>query len=147
MTDLPENIKSSIQTFLKASTDSEISESGVKIGSPERVWGPKNDIQGVGCCSGPGGEGPCRMLQCECLESEETEDNGAYDYKGEITWFQGRCDSCKEIYFGYFSCIEISKPSWWLERMLLFFRMFESRPSAQSYEGRKYFIGYYESQY
>tara|TARA_R110001592_G_scaffold18816_6_gene77660 strand:- start:5013 stop:6191 length:1179 start_codon:yes stop_codon:yes gene_type:complete len=97
LTDLPENIKSSIQTFLKASTDSEIAESGVKIGSPERVWGPKNDIQGMGCCSGPGGEGPCRMLQCECLESEETEDNGAYDYKGEITWFQGRCDSCRKF--------------------------------------------------
>lgn len=96
LTDLPENIKSSIQTFLKASTDSEMSESGVKIGTSERVWGPKNDIEGVGCCSGPDGEGPCRMLQCECLESEETENSDPYTYSGEITWFTGRCDSCRK---------------------------------------------------
>ena len=97
LTDLPENIKSSIQTFLKASTDSEISESGVKIGSPERVWGPKNDIKDSGCCSGPDGMGSCRMLQCECLESEDTEEENPYTYEGEITWFQGRCDSCRKF--------------------------------------------------
>ena len=96
LTDLPENIKSSIQTFLKASTDSEIAESGVKIGTPERVWGPKNDIKGMGCCSGPEGEGPCRMLQCECLESEENVDAEPYTYSGEISWFTGRCDSCRK---------------------------------------------------
>ena len=94
ITDLPENIKSSIQTFLKASTDSEMSESGVKIGTPARVWGPRNDIEGIGCCSGPNGEGPCRMLQCECLESTETEDTENYSYTGEITWFKGRCETC-----------------------------------------------------
>lgn len=93
ITDLPENIKSSIQAFLKASTDSEMSESGVKIGSSQRVWGPKNDIKGLGCCSGPNGEGPCRMLQCECIGPGDPEDS--YVNNGQITWFKGRCDSCR----------------------------------------------------
>ena len=94
ITDLPENIKDSIQVFLKASTDSEMSESGVKIGTPERVWGPINRIIGRGCCSGPDGEGPCRMLQCECLGGDGVDDPEPYQNDGNITWFHGKCDSC-----------------------------------------------------
>lgn len=94
ITDLPENIKDSIQVFLKASTDSEMSESGVKIGTSERVWGPINRIIGRGCCSGPDGEGPCRMLQCECLGGDGIDDPEPYENDGNITWFHGKCDSC-----------------------------------------------------
>lgn len=92
--DLPENIKKSIQVFLNASTDSDSIESGVKIGAPERVWGPKNSILGKDCVSGPDGKGPCRMLQCECLDLDEAENNEVYQNEGEISWFTGKCDSC-----------------------------------------------------
>tara|TARA_R110002110_G_scaffold260451_3_gene476213 strand:- start:211 stop:1389 length:1179 start_codon:yes stop_codon:yes gene_type:complete len=93
--DLPENIKKSIQVFLNASTDSESSESGIKIGIIERVWGPKNSILGKDCSSGPEGKGPCRMLQCECLDLDEDENNEVYQNNGEISWFRGKCDSCR----------------------------------------------------
>ena len=97
ITDLPENIKKSIQVFLKASTDSEMEESGVVIGTPDRVWGPVNRMIDRDCCSGPEGEGPCRMLQCECLELDEDDNNEVYENKGEVTWFSGKCDSCRNF--------------------------------------------------
>ena len=92
--DLSPNIKKSIQVFLNASTESESVESGVNIGNSNRVWGPKNSILGKDCVSGPEGKGPCRMLQCECLDLDEDENNEVYQNEGEISWFKGKCDGC-----------------------------------------------------
>jgi len=89
---LPERIQSSIDSFLRTSTQTESEEMNVKIGLPNRVWGPTNKIKDRDCVSGPDGKGPCRMLQCECLgigDSYETE-----DFVGELTWFHGKCDGC-----------------------------------------------------
>ena len=90
--DLPENIKESINTFLMVSNEAESKEAKVKIGTPERVWGPINRIVGRDCCSGPKGKGPCRMLLCECLEGEDDEE--LYDPSVGMTWFTGKCDGC-----------------------------------------------------
>ena len=95
--DLPVNIKDSINTFLKVSNDSENKEFKMKIGSPDRVWGPINRVFGKDCCSGPGGKGPCRMLLCECLETTEDNDDDIYDPKQGLTWFKGRCDGCNNF--------------------------------------------------
>ena len=94
--DLPGNIKESINTFLMVSNESESRESKMKIGTPERVWGPINRIMGEDCCSGPDGKGPCRMLLCECL-GEEDNDEGIYTPSEGLTWFHGRCDACNAI--------------------------------------------------
>jgi len=37
------------------------------------------------------------MLQCECLETEGYEESEVYENNGEISWFQGRCDSCRKF--------------------------------------------------
>jgi len=93
--DLPENIKESINTFLMVSNEAESKEAKIKIGTPERVWGPINRIIGEDCCSGPDGKGPCRMLLCECLEGEE--DEGIYKPEEGLTWFTGKCQGCNKI--------------------------------------------------
>lgn len=90
--DLPANIKESINTFLMVSNESESKESKLKIGTPERTWGPINRIIGKDCCSGPEGKGPCRMLLCECLEGEDDEE--IYDPSEGLTWFTGTCMAC-----------------------------------------------------
>jgi len=94
--DLPPNIKESISTFLKISNESEERDFKMKIGSPERVWGPLNRILDKDCCAGPQGKGPCRMLLCECLENED-DDEIIYNPKTGMTWFGGRCQSCNKI--------------------------------------------------
>jgi hypothetical protein len=95
--DLPENIQRSIQVFLNASTEYESKESKTKIGTSDRVWGPKNSIPGKECASGPDGKGPCRMLQCECLDLDEDDNNDIYENEGEVTWFKGKCDGCGDF--------------------------------------------------
>ena len=95
--DLPENIKDSINTFLKVSNESEGSEFEMKIGNPDRVWGPINRVFGEDCCSGPDGKGPCRMLQCECLETDYDNEDDIYDPSDGLTWFKGRCDGCNQF--------------------------------------------------
>lgn len=79
--DLPENIRESMKTFLKASSGSKSKGYGMS----ERVWGPKNSFEVRECMSGPEGNGPCRMLLCHCLLPE-----------GE-TWFNGKCDVCQNF--------------------------------------------------
>lgn len=95
--DLPENIQRAVQVFLNTSTDYEKEESKVKIGSSDRVWGPRNSILGKECVSGPDGKGPCRMLQCECLDLDPSGDVDIYEGKGEVTWFTGKCDGCDKF--------------------------------------------------
>lgn len=94
--DLSDNIKESINTFLRVSNESESKEAKMKIGNPERVWGPINRIMGKDCCSGPNGKGPCRMLMCDCLEGED-DDGELYDPKSGMTWFTGKCDGCNKF--------------------------------------------------
>lgn len=92
--DIPEEIENSLRIFLETSTNSQ--SLVLKLGNPNRVWGPENKMKDKECCSGPKGEGPCRMLQCECLE--EFDEDDSYDPKLGMTWFTGKCDSCeKEI--------------------------------------------------
>jgi hypothetical protein len=93
--DISPEIEKSLRVFLQTSTDSESYETQVNIGNPDRVWGPENRIEDKDCCSGPDGEGPCRMLQCECLECDDDEDN-MYDPSEGLTWFKGECDYCEK---------------------------------------------------
>lgn len=95
--DLPENIRESINTFLKVSNESESKDFKMKIGNPDRVWGPINRVFGKDCCSGPYGKGPCRMLLCECLETNMDDDDDIYDSSNGLTWFKGRCDGCNNF--------------------------------------------------
>lgn len=55
-----------------------------------RVWGPINRGN-YDCSFAPGGEGPCRMMYCNCREGIEGE-----DYNEDIDWFHGKCDVCKK---------------------------------------------------
>lgn len=91
--DISPEIEKALKLFLKTSTDSESYETKVSIGNPDRVWGPENRMKDKDCCSGPEGQGPCRMLQCECFECDDDEDN-LYDKEEGLSWFKGECDSC-----------------------------------------------------
>ena len=54
-----------------------------------RVFGPANRFVDRNCISNPGKEGPCRMLECLCLEIDH---ENTYDYLVE-EWFTGKCDN------------------------------------------------------
>ena len=90
--DMPREIENSLRIFLETSTNSQSID--LKLGNPNRVWGPENRLKEGECCSGPKGEGPCRMLQCECLE--DYEDDGIYDSNEGMTWFTGECEVCEK---------------------------------------------------
>lgn len=95
--DLPEEVRRSINEFLKGGVRMESEESKLKIGTPDRVWGPMNRMLDRDCCSGPDSKGPCRMLQCECLETEEETENEIYLPEDGLSWFKGECDSCRKV--------------------------------------------------
>lgn len=92
--DMSNEIEDALKTFLKASNETESEEFKIKLNNPERVWGPENKMKERDCCSGPNSEGPCRMLQCECLEEN---DEDSYDPQMGMTWFKGRCDACEKF--------------------------------------------------
>jgi hypothetical protein len=92
-TNLSEEALEAIQLFLKASSLTTEKETKLEFKCQERVWGPSNPVKDRDCCSGPESTGPCRMLQCECLEIGEEEDD-IYDSKKGLTWFKGKCDVC-----------------------------------------------------
>jgi hypothetical protein len=95
--DLPEEVRRSVNEFLKGGVRLESEESKLKIGTPDRVWGPMNRMLDRDCCSGPDSKGPCRMLQCECLEIDEETENEIYLPEDGLSWFKGECDSCRKV--------------------------------------------------
>lgn len=93
--DIPEEIENSLRIFLETSANSEGNKAKIKLGNPNRVWGPMNKGKDRECCSGPEGEGPCRMLQCECLENADEDET--YQFDSGLTWFTGKCDCCEKV--------------------------------------------------
>lgn len=86
--ELSDKTMESIQSYLDISNKVEREESKMRIGDPFRVWGPINKIVGAECSGAPGGKGPCRMLLCRCLDTEEDQDVETSNF------FDGKCDGC-----------------------------------------------------
>jgi hypothetical protein len=93
------NLEEVVQTYLATTTAEEIAElieTGPKIESLvpiERIWGPSNLILGRNCPAAPGGKGPCRMLYCQCRESDELDENAEINPERPFEWFSSNCQN------------------------------------------------------
>lgn len=73
------DMQKSLESFLSVMTDTD--------GNANRVFGPSNPFKEYNCVSNIS-DGPCRMLECSCRNSNEEDDTDKED------WFKGRCDNC-----------------------------------------------------
>jgi len=67
--------------LLKFLTASSLEESSEIDHKANRIFGPVNRCNTRNCISNPGKDGPCRMLECLCLEDDSSD------------WFHGNCDN------------------------------------------------------
>lgn len=81
-----QEINKALLTYLNASSLIESPEASHKA---NRVFGPANRSIDKNCISNPGKDGPCRMLECLCLESEPD----APDEFKLCEWFKGKCEN------------------------------------------------------
>ena len=81
-----QKINDALMCYLSSSSLIESKEISHKA---NRVFGPANRSIDKNCISNPGREGPCRMLECLCLELDE---DAPYDFTLE-EWFTGKCDN------------------------------------------------------
>ena len=79
-------VKEALMSYLHISSLEKNPESSY---SANRVFGPSNRFIDRNCISNPGKEGPCRMLECLCIDSP---DETGYNYIIE-EWFTGKCDN------------------------------------------------------
>jgi len=89
-----EEIQNSLKSFLQSDVLISKEETKLDYNNPVRVWGPMNAIEDFDCSAAPEGKGPCRMLQCMCLEQEDGPE--IYDSSEGLTWFKGKCEVCEK---------------------------------------------------
>lgn len=79
-------LEESLMNYLKVSSLEESKDVDHLV---NRVFGPANRFSDKNCISNPNKNGPCRMLQCLCLESNFDDEN-VYSLN---EWFTGICDN------------------------------------------------------
>lgn len=80
-------LQEALETVLSAYSDDKSDEEKNAV----RVFGPINRFTDSSCMTRPG---PCRMLECICLEERNGfVENDIVDYKTN-NWFTGNCDTC-----------------------------------------------------
>ena len=60
------------------------------VHNPNRIFGPLNAFKERNCVSSPGKEGPCRMLECRCRQTDVYHMQNFEHQDG----FDGRCEQC-----------------------------------------------------
>lgn len=84
--DSSDKVNEALMSYLKTSSLEESQNINHKA---NRIFGPSNRSVDKNCISNPGKDGPCRMLECLCLEI----DTEAPELVVLKEWFYGKCDN------------------------------------------------------